>query len=95
MLVASVLSPNIGAKMSREWKVGDKVQTNLEHAWVYEGTEREGLMGRIRTGMVINVPDATYRQGAGTLLVRWESLTAQPLKRSDWWTHSDLIVRQS
>ena len=79
--------------MATRWKVGDKVKTNLEHAWVYEGTEREGLMGRNRTGIVVEVPDATTRQGEGTLLVRWESLTDVPLKRSDWWTHSDLIVR--
>lgn len=79
--------------MAEIWKIGDLVQTNLEHAWVYEGTEREGLMGAIRAGTVIGVPDATIRQGFGTLLVRWESLTKTPLKRSDWWTHSDLIVR--
>ena len=79
--------------MSENWNAGDRVKTNLEHAWVYEGTEREGLMGRSRYGVVIFVPDATRRAGAGTLLIRWESLTAQPLRRSDWWTHSGLIER--
>lgn len=79
--------------MATIWKIGDRVRTNLDHAWVYEGTEREGLMGRDRRGVVLDVPDATVRQGDGTLLVRWESLTQTPLKRTDWWTHSDLIVR--
>lgn len=75
------------------WKVGDRVHTNLEHGWVYAGTERQGIMDKFRFGTVIEVPDATVRQGEGTLLVRWESLTKIPLSRSDWWTHSDLIVR--
>ena len=73
------------------WKVGDVVETNLDHAWVYAGTEREGLMSRKRRGVVIEVPLATKTQGKGTVLVKWESLTAQPLARADWWTHTDLI----
>ena len=79
--------------MPEIWKPGDRVATNLQHAWVYEGTECENLMGRERFGTVLEVPDATRRAGYGTLLIRWESLTRIPLKRSDWWTHSDLIAR--
>jgi hypothetical protein len=77
--------------MARIWKIGDRVRTNLDHAWVYAGTEWEGLMSRDRAGVVLEVPDATIRQGEGTLLVQWESLTSGPLKRPVMWTHSDLI----
>jgi hypothetical protein len=73
------------------WNVGDIVETRPEDAWVYEGTEKENLMGRKRRGTVIEVPWAARETGAGTLLVRWESLTAVPLKRSDWWTHTDFL----
>jgi hypothetical protein len=78
---------------TQKWAIGDRVATNLEHAWVYEGTEREGLMGKPRRGVVIDLTEHTKREGEGLLLVRWESLTAVPLKRSDWWTHSNLITR--
>jgi hypothetical protein len=96
MAVGANISPqgdSANAYLIQVWKPGDRVQTNLEHAWVYEGTERENLMGRLRFGTAIEVPDATRRAGHGTLLIRWESLTQVPLKRSDWWTHSDLIVK--
>jgi hypothetical protein len=75
------------------WRIGDRVSTNPDLAWVYEGTEKANLMGRYRLGTVIKVPDGTARTGVGTLLVCWESLTEQPLKRCDWWTHSNLILR--
>jgi len=77
------------------WTVGDRVKTNLDHAWVYAGTERESLMSLERNGTVVQVPLETQAQGYGTVLVRWESLTSKPLKRSEFWTHTDLIVRAS
>lgn len=78
-----------------QWKIGDRVRTNLKTAWVWEGTECEGLMGKHRFGTVIEIPWEVEHTGAGTLLVRWESLTKIPLKRSDWWTHTKLILRAS
>lgn len=77
------------------WNVGDKVRTNLDHAWVYAGTERQGLMGKSRSGTVIEVPQDAANTGRGLLLVRWESLTSKPLDRAEWWTHSDLILRSA
>ena len=79
--------------MSEIWSVGDKVTTNLEHAWIYVGTERECLMGKLRAGTVVRVPECTNRDGSGTLLIEWESLTPVPLKKPTWWTHSDMIER--
>lgn len=81
--------------MGSAWQVGDKVETNLEHAWVYAGTEREYLMGRRRTGRVVEVPLSVKTSGEGTLLIKWDSLTPTPLKRSEWWTHSSLITRSA
>jgi hypothetical protein len=87
-------SPNKGRKMTPRFNIGDTVFTNLEHAWIYEGTEREGLMSKRRRGVVVDMTEHCKREGSGLLLVRWESLTAVPLKRSDWWTHSDVIEAQ-
>ena len=77
--------------MPKELQVDGRVRANLDHAWVYEGTEREGLMGRHREGVIIEVTDHAKRHGEGLVLVRWNSLTSQPLKRPDWLTHSSLI----
>jgi hypothetical protein len=73
------------------WNVGDRVETKPELAWVYDGTEKQGLMSKRRRGTVVEVPWAARKTGAGTLLVRWESLTQVPLKRTDWWTHTNFL----
>lgn len=78
--------------MIPRFSIGDTVFTNLDHAWIYEGTEREGLMGKKRRGSVVDTTDHYNREGSGLLLIRWESLTKIPLKRADWWTHSDVIL---
>ena len=75
------------------WKVGDRVTPNPDRAWVHDGTEFQEIMNKPRLGTVISVPPATRDAGIGTLLVRWESLTRQPLKRAEYWTHSSLVVR--
>lgn len=75
-------------------KVGDVVQTNLEHAWLWRGTEHEHLMDKPRTGRVINLPWTYQNERAGTIQVRWDSLTGSDNRGPNWltWVHSDLII---
>ena len=79
--------------MSQTWTEGDRVTPNPETAWVHGGTEFEPIMSQARTGVVIAVPLATKGAGSGTIRVRWASMTAQPLKRAETWTHTDLVLR--
>ena len=75
------------------WKVGDVVTPDLEHSWVYVGTEWEDLMSKPRKGVVVEVPMSVTAQGHGTVLVQWESLTKTPLKRPLKWTSTGLVRR--
>lgn len=73
-------------------KVGDIVWTNLEHAWLWEGTEHQHLMGKKRRGRIVEVPWAANAAWSGTVLVQWESLTDVPLRDGKCWVHSGLLV---
>ena len=79
--------------MADAWSIGDRVTPNPKTAWVHEGTEFEAIMSQPRSGTVVAVPWATHHTGRGTLRVRWESMTPQPLKRPETWTHTDLVMR--
>lgn len=73
--------------------VGDRVATNLDHAWLWRGTEAEGLMGKARSGTVVELPWAYRHHGIGTIRVRWDSLTGSDNSGDNWlrWVHSNLI----
>ena len=76
-------------------KVGQKVRTNLGHAWVYRGTEKWGKMGKPRTGTIEHIPPATRDAGEGTIYVRWDSLDGSPNDDDrNWlmWVHTDLCT---
>ena len=78
---------------SRVPAVGDTVTPNLEHSWVFVGTEFEPLMSAVRTGTITVVPWAVGHFGTGTVRVVWKSMSNQPLlpHRAAMWVHTDLI----
>lgn len=91
---------NIAHKSAREKgpisqiAIGDLVTPNLEHSWVYNGTEKEAAMSAARTGTVIELDWASARNGTGLVRVRWNSLTDTPLleHRAVMWIHTDQML---
>lgn len=71
--------------------VGDTVRNKPELGHLWAGTGWYEKMQRPRIGTVARVPDALRREGSGTVLVEWKSLTGP----ETWtmWTHTDLIEK--
>lgn len=74
---------------------GDRVRTNLDHAWLWNGTEWKDKMNKPRTGTVEFVPWYAANAGKGTIQVRWDNLSDAPnTDDKTWlmWVDSSLIV---
>ena len=78
------------------WNVGDRVKNDPANAWLYCGSNWGRKMAKQRSGTVVEVSMYAAETGAGTLLVRWDSLTGGDNSDAGLWTrwvHSYLLER--
>jgi len=86
----------MSVEIEQRWKVGDRVRSLPEHAWLRPGPWGEKL-SKDRGGVVVEVPLETRSAGEGTLLIEWDALVGEKRNAADWtiWVHSSLIAREA
>jgi hypothetical protein len=81
--------------MANEWKVGDRVASVPENAWLWGNSPWGKKLALERRGTVVEVPLAVRTVRIGTLRVEWDSLSGEKADPEAWrmWVHSSLIER--
>lgn len=74
--------------------VGQRVSFRTELAHLYDGTVWAEKLARPRSGTIREVPLFAFQNGAGTVLIEWDSLTGGAKKDKNWvrWHHTDFLI---